>query len=220
MHGSSFRRQRRLGVHSILTSLRLRQLDACHPSDLAPLLQDIRRRHQQGLGPLSQEFDQELEAIRVEVEQLRQQFPHNAAVQTRPLDTAIALIDRELSAHRSQSWLQRWTILLFSTLKLLRNKKRLLEQKAIAIHSLRADLAARQQKHDFQRQHRIETLAQRFQQLVDNVAFLEKLLQSPELAGANAELDVIEELKVLPGSYGRGLRLGSQTLEQGFRRAW
>ena len=186
---------------TIQASLQSRHLEARHPRDLAPLLQQTRRRQQQGIDPLYLAFDKELEKFGEYIDQLHRQFAQNAALRTLPLTEAIAQAEQALSDYHSRSWVLRWTTLLFPTLRMRSRKKMLLKRKEQVVQTLRADITARRQEYAYKRQNRNEMVRRRFQQIADNVTFLEKMLRSPELGGATAELEVIDCLRALPDTY-------------------
>ena len=186
---------------AIESSLQSRCLEASHPCNLAPLLQQARLRQQQGIDPFYLAFDEELEKFGEYIDQLHRQFAENAALRTQPFTEAIAQAEQKLSEYRSRLWVARWTTLLFPTLRMRSRKKLLLKRKEQVTQTLRADLTTRRQEFTCKRQSRDEMVRRRFQQIVDNVTFLEKLLRSPELGGATAELEVIECLRTLPDAY-------------------
>ncbi len=186
---------------TIEASLRSRHLEATHPRDLTFLLQQAKLRQQSGIEPLYLDFDRELEETGRQIDQLHQQFAQNASILTQHFTEEIRQAERKLSAYRSHLWLLQWTTLLFPKLKTLRRKKMLLEQKDLVAQELRDDLKQRRLEYAHKRQQRDEVVRRCFQQIADNITFLEKILSSPELAGGNAELEVIDCLRALPDTY-------------------
>ena len=186
---------------SVKASLQEKRLEVSHPADLAPLLHKLRQRCEQGLDPLYQAFDEKLSRDAAALTAAQAGLASEIARQTQPLLEEAHRAERTLEENRSCSWLRRFTILLFPTLRLMLRKRKVCASKDKIIAALHSDLRLRRGRQEHNRQNRTQIVADRHQQYAHQAAFVEQVLNSPELAGAQAELDVFACLQELPDSY-------------------
>ena len=182
-------------------SLREKYIDVSSPAELLPLLHTLQQKQAQGEGPLRKLLEKELALNAAALFQVRTELPSKIAWQTQPLLEKARQLERDLSIHRSASWFKRYTVLLLPMAKLHRRKKALYSKKEQITSALHQDLARRQQQHDYMYHNRPLAVAKRLEQITDQCAGVDKALHSPQLAGARAELDVLECLKNLPDDY-------------------
>ena len=181
--------------------LREKFVDVFSPAELLPLLHTLQQKQAQGEGPLYKSLEEELALNAATLFQVHTELPSKIAWQTQPLLEEARQIERDLSIHRSASWLKRYTVLLLPMAKLHRRKKALYSKKEQITSTLHQDLARRQQQHDYMCQNRPLVVAKRLEQIADQCACVDQVLHSPQLAGARAEVDVLACLKNLPDMY-------------------
>ena len=186
---------------SVKASLQEKHLEVSDPADLVPLLHKLRRRYEKGLDPLYQAFDQKLSRDEAALAAVQAGLASEIARQTHPLLEEVRRIERALEENRSCSWLRRFTILLFPTLRLKARKRAVCASRDKITAALHNDLLLRREKQEFNRQNRTQIVADRHQQYADQATLVEQVLNSPELAGAQAELDVLACLQELPDNY-------------------
>ena len=181
--------------------LREKFIDVSSPVELLPLLHTLQQKQAQGEGSLHKLLEEELALNAAALFQAHTELPSKIVGQTQPLLEEARQIERDLSVHRSASWLKRYTVLLLPIARLHRRKKALYSRKEKITFTLHQDLARRQQQHDYMCYNRPLVVAKRFQQIADQYASVDEILHSPKLVGARAELDVLECLKNLPDNY-------------------
>jgi hypothetical protein len=186
---------------SVRASLHEKKLKVSAPADLTPLLHTLRQRQAQGYDPLYQVFDKQTRKSEVALADAHVELASETARQTKPLFEEACQIEQALEQYRTSFWLRRYTILLFPMLRLKHRKKEIYAKKEKITVALHNDLLRRQQKHDYVRQNRTEIVVSRYQQIIDQAAFVEQVLHSPELFGAQAELNVLACLRKLPEAY-------------------
>ena len=186
---------------SVKASLQKKHLEVAEPADLAPLQDKLRRRYAQGLNPLYQAFDRKLSRDDASLVAAQASLASEIARQTQPLREETDRIERALEENRSCSWLRRLTILLLPTLRLKVRKRAIYVSRDKITAVLNNDLLSRRRKQEFNRQNRTQIVTDRHQQYAHQAAFVEQVLSSPELVGAQAELDVLACLQELPDSY-------------------
>lgn len=187
--------------NSVKASLQEKQLRVSVPADLSPLRQKLRRRYQQGLEPLYAAFDRKQAENESGLAAAQAGLAGEITRQTQPLLEEVYRIEKALEENRASFWLRRFTALLLPTLRLMLRKRSVLARKDKITAVLHNDLLLRRQKQEYNRQNRTQIVAERHQKYADQVAFVEQVLSSPELAGAEAELDVLAYLRELPDSY-------------------
>ena len=183
---------------SVKASLQQKHLKASSPADLTPLLHKLRRRCEQGLNPLYQAFDQKLAINEAALADAEAGLTAEIHRQTQPLREELLSIERTLEENHSCSWLRRFTILLLPTLRLMLRKRATFASRKRITAALHDGLRLRRGKQDYNRQNREQIVADRHRQYEQQAAFVKQVLRSPELVGAQAELDVLECLKKLP----------------------
>ncbi len=186
---------------SVKASLREKRLEVFTPADLAPTLHKLRWRYEQGLDPLYQAFDQRLLRDESALAAAQAGLASEIARQTQPLLEEARRIEKALEDNRACSWFRRLTVLLLPTLRLMLRKRAVYASKDRMIAALHTDLLLRREKQERNRQNRTQIVADRHQQYTHQATFVEAVLNSPELAGAQAELDVLACLQELPDSY-------------------
>ncbi len=187
--------------NSVKASLQEKQLQVSIPADLASVLHKLRRRYEQGLEPLFEAFDRKQAENEAGLAAAQGGLAAEIARQTQPLVEESCRIGKVLEENRASFWLRRFTILLLPTLRLTLRKRVVSVRKDRITAVLHNDLLLRRQKQEYNRQNRTQIVAERHQKYADQVAFVEQVLSSPELAGAEAELDVLAYLRELPDSY-------------------
>ncbi len=187
--------------NSVRASLQEKHLQVSVPAHLTPLLHKLRRRCEQGLEPLYTAFDRKQAENEDVLAAAQSGLAAEIARQTQPLVEEVGRIEKALQENRASFWLRRFTILLLPTLRLTFRKRAVSASKDRITAALHHDLLRRRQKQEYNRQNRIQIVAERHQKYADQAAFVQQVLHSPELAGAQAELDVLACLKELPDSY-------------------
>lgn len=187
--------------NAVRASLQEKQLQASVPADLAPLLQKLRRRYEQGLEPLYTAFDRKQAENESGLAAAQAGLAAEIVRQTQPLREEVGRIEKALQENRASSRLRRFTTLLLPTLRLMLRKRVVYASKDKMTAALHHDLFLRRQKQEYNRQNRVQIVAERHQKYADQAAFVGQMLNSPELAGAQAELDVLACLQELPDSY-------------------
>ncbi len=187
--------------NSVKASLQEKQLQVSVPSDLTPLLYKLRRRYEQGLEPLYTAFDRKQAENEADLAAAQAGSAAEIARQTQPLLEEACRIEKALQENHASFWLRRFTTLLLPTLRLTLRKRLVSSSKDKITAGLHNDLLLRTQKQEYNRQNRAWIVAERHQKYAGQAAFVEQVLSSPELAGAQAELDVLGCLQELPDSY-------------------
>lgn len=186
---------------AVRSELRAKHLDVSDPVELMPLLHTLQQRQAQGIGPLLAGLAEELAQNEETLARMRAELPNEIARQTQPLLLEARQIERTLDTHRSASWLKRYTVLLLPTLKLNRRKQVVYEKKQSITNTLHQGLRSRQQELDYIEKNPTLVAESRLRQTVEQATVVDKVLHSPQLAGARAELDVLTCLKRLPNTY-------------------
>lgn len=186
---------------SVRASLQEKQLQVSVPADLTPLLHKLRLRHEQGIEPLYSAFDRKQTEKEADLAAAQAGLAAEIARQTRPLLEEACRIEKVLEENRAFFWVRRFTTLLLPTLRLTLRKRAVYASRDRITTTLHNDLLLRRQKQEYNRQNRARIVAERHRKYADQAAFVEQVLNSPELAGAQAELDVLACLQELPDSY-------------------
>lgn len=187
--------------NSVRAFLQKKHLRISVPADLTPLLHKLWRRYEQGLEPLYAAFDRKQAENEAGLAAAQSGLAAEIARQTQPLLEEASRIEKALEENRASSWLRRFTTLLLPTLRLTLRKRAVSARKDNIAAALHKSLLLRQQKQEYSQQNRIRIVAERHQKYADQAAFVQQVLHSPELAGAQAELDVLACLQELPDSY-------------------
>ena len=186
---------------SVRASLQEKRLQVSVPAELTLLLHTLRHRYEQGLEPLYEAFDRKIAANEAALAAAQDGLSSEIARQTEPLLEEARQIARKLAENQSAAWLRRFTALLLPTLQLTLRKRAVYASKDKVTAALHNDLLSRRQKQDYNRQNRSKIVAERHWKYGDQAAFVEQVLNSPELAGAEAELNILACLRELPDSY-------------------
>jgi hypothetical protein len=182
----------------VVQVLRSRKLSVQNPSDLKKLLSRKESEYKKRNEEETVQFEDDLKRSLTEMERLNKtvetrlaEFQQQNALEIEFLELAILLL-------RDQSW-------IFQKLRnrsIIKGHKREIERRKRKQDTLRNSLLSEIRKLkasiEYRQTHRDTIISNSCSSLIEDIAFLKRVVVSPEMAGADAELQVIDHLKKLP----------------------
>jgi hypothetical protein len=171
------------------------------PKEIEPKLRELRENYDEKVAQIRADIANEAKNLGNEIQQDKQRFEKLITEKHQEVLAAIQRLDIQIMALRRETGFWEKLVNWFRIKRLEFEKKRWFKRERDYVLSLRTALSQKEQRlFDFQR-NETRIFEERKHELDVAIVTLENVLNSPDLAGAEAELEVEEILKKLPSTH-------------------
>lgn len=171
------------------------------PKDIEPKLRELREGYNQKIAQIRADIANEIQLLADEIQQNKLRFESLAVAKHQEVMAAIYQLDIQIAALEQEVGVWKKFVNWFKIKSREYGKKRLLRGEHNYIQSLRAAISQKERRLLHTQQNETRIFEERKRELDVAIATLENILHSPDLAGAQAELEIEELLKTLPSGH-------------------